>query len=190
MTDIINPDNLVVSKAESIASRYGAVIVKEIASIGSIKGSGNSILEVSAFRFYSVVRDCPETAFGIRICALATSIDSAREFSTLIDQEHLEGMIGALQVLQERLNSVFKGVERYTEVFYTTHHMFRVGFYAEVSSVPEPTAFCSFGDANIFLMPPERIFLMPHERLSLSCENSSKKESRLFQNGELLASIF
>lgn len=160
MTDIINPDNTVVSKSESLASRHGVVIVKEFANIGSIKGSNNSILEISAFRFYSIISDRPETTLGIRVSAPATNGNSTKQCSVLIEHESLDGMIGALQVLQERLNVAFKGVERYTEVFFKTPSGFMVGFYVEASSVPDPSAFCSFGDTSIFLMPPERLTQM------------------------------
>lgn len=153
MSDLI-PQTNYNTKAQTFIAKRGAVVMKEISSIGLLAGKYNSKVGIDAFIFTVMKVAQIDRTCGIMV-TVKTDNDGLQ--SCFIDQEELTELVNGINYLDEKLGQLRHCVPNQIELAYLTKDDFKVGFVVKPDPNPNPSFFCSVRGGESAFVPAEQL---------------------------------
>jgi len=153
MSDLI-PQTNYNTKAQTFIAKRGALVMKEIFTIGLLAGKYNSKIGIDTFIFTVMKVAQTDRTCGIMI-TLKTDNDGLQ--TCFIDEDELPELVNGINYLDEKLMQLHHCVPNQIELAYITKDGFKVGFVVKPDPNPNPSFFCSAREAESAFLPAEQL---------------------------------
>jgi hypothetical protein len=153
MSDLI-PQPKHNTKAQTFIAKRGALVMKEISSIGLLTGKYNSKVGIDAFIFTVMKVAQIDRTRGIMV-TVKTDNDGLQ--TCLIDEDELPELVNGINYLDEKLRQLSHCVPTQIELAYLTKDDFMIGFVQKSDPNPNPSFFCSARGGESAFVPAEQL---------------------------------
>jgi hypothetical protein len=151
------------TKARSFIAKQGALVMKEFSHIGLILGEHRSKVSVETLVFSIMQGGQIDRTYGLKITVTIDDNEYLKEDTCLIDQDELAELVNGIEYLEAKLEQLSNGVPNYTELSYVTRDDFKVGFYVNAGSNPDPMCFCSSGGPDSAFMKTNKLLRLKQQ---------------------------